>query len=124
MEDPKENIQVVLTIPKEFVGHFEQDRFYDSLMRLNSDAHLLAGNYEQETAKMLIGAFKDCKVLPKGCSPNGDLITKQQAIDIVEFYQMNPQHFNFVSVIDEIKDEKPVIAALQSDPGMSTGRMM
>ena len=82
------------------------------------------GNYEQETAKMLIGAFKDCKVLPKGCSPNGDLITKQQAIDIVEFYQMNPQHFNFVNVIDEIKDEKPVIAALQFDPGMSMGRMM
>ena len=46
--------------------------------------------------------------LPKG---HGDLITKEQAIDLVEFYQLNPQHFNFVDLIDEIKDEKPIIEA-------------
>ena len=46
--------------------------------------------------------------LPKG---HGDLITKEQAIDLVEFYQLNPQHFNFVNLIDEIKDEKPIIEA-------------
>lgn len=31
--------------------------------------------------------------LPKG---HGALITKKQAIDLVEFYQLNPQHFDFV----------------------------
>ena len=46
--------------------------------------------------------------LPKG---HGDLITKEQAIDLVEFYQLNPQHFDFVNLIDEIKDEKPIIEA-------------
>ena len=42
---------------------------------------------------------------------HGDLITKEQAIDLVEFYQLNPQHFDFVNLIDEIKDEKPIIEA-------------
>ena len=46
--------------------------------------------------------------LPKG---HGDLISKEQAIDLVEFYQLNPQHFDFVNLIDEIKDEKPIIEA-------------
>lgn len=46
--------------------------------------------------------------LPKG---HGDLITKEQAIDLVEFYQLNPQHFDFVNLIDDIKDEKPIIEA-------------
>lgn len=46
--------------------------------------------------------------LPK---EHGDLITKEQAIDLVEFYQLNPQHFDFVNLIDEIKDEKPIIEA-------------
>lgn len=46
--------------------------------------------------------------LPKG---HGDLITKEQAIDLVEFYQLNPQHFDFVNLIDEIKEEKPIIEA-------------
>lgn len=46
--------------------------------------------------------------LPKG---HGDLIFKEQAIDLVEFYQLNPQHFDFVNLIDEIKDEKPIIEA-------------
>lgn len=46
--------------------------------------------------------------LPKG---HGDLISKEQAIDLVEFYQLNPQHFDFVNLIDEIKDEKPIVEA-------------
>ena len=42
---------------------------------------------------------------------HGDLITKEQAIELVEFYQINPQHFDFVNLIDDIKDEKPIIEA-------------
>lgn len=55
--------------------------------------------------------LKNGKPLPKGRGVYGELITKEQAIELVEFYQMNPQHFNFVDLIDEIKDEKPIIEA-------------
>ena len=59
-------------------------------------------------AEHILDAVSKGKILPKG---HGELITKEQAIELVEFYQMNPQHFNFVDLIDEIKDEKPVIEA-------------
>ena len=52
---------VILKIPSEFESHFRNDRFEDSLHRLNADAHLLAGNYEKELAIMLIEAFKGAK---------------------------------------------------------------
>lgn len=45
--------------------------------------------------------------LPKGIY--GDLVTKEQMIELVEFYKINPQHFDFANLIDEIKDEKPII---------------
>lgn len=54
-------MKIIIDISKEFVRHFEQDRFADSLDRLKSDAHLLAGNYEKELMDMLIGAFKNAK---------------------------------------------------------------
>lgn len=54
-------MRIEIEIPKEFEGHFEQDRFEDSLHRLCADAHLIAGNYEKETAIMLIKAFKNSK---------------------------------------------------------------
>lgn len=56
-------MKIVIEIPSEFKTHFEQDRFEDSLHRLSADAHLLAGNYEQEVITMLIKAFKDCSVI-------------------------------------------------------------
>ena len=46
--------------------------------------------------------------LPKGHTA---LISKEQAIELVEYYQLNPQHFDFVNLIEEIKDEKPIIEA-------------
>ncbi len=55
-------MKIEIEIPKEFEKHFNQDRFEDSLQRLSADANLLAGNYEQEMAMMLIGAFKDAKI--------------------------------------------------------------
>ena len=55
-------MKIEIEIPKEFEEHFNQDRFEDTLHRLNADAHLIAGNYEQETAIMLIKAFKDRKI--------------------------------------------------------------
>lgn len=55
-------MKVLIEIPKEFENHFREDRFEDSLHRLNADAHCLAGNYEQETLTMLIKAFKNAKI--------------------------------------------------------------
>ena len=52
-------MELLIKIPKEFEQHFKQDAFGDSLHRLSADAHLLAGNYEQETAAMLIESFKN-----------------------------------------------------------------
>lgn len=54
-------MRIEIEIPKEFEEHFKQDKFEDTLHRLNADAHLLAGNYEKETAIMLIKAFRESK---------------------------------------------------------------
>ena len=56
-------MKIMIEIPKEFEEHFQQDRFEDTLHRLNADAHLIAGNYEQETAIMLIKAFKEGEII-------------------------------------------------------------
>lgn len=58
-------MQVVIDIPSAFIDHFHNDRFYDALMRLSSDAHLLAGLYEKETAEMLIKAFEKAVEVPE-----------------------------------------------------------
>ena len=55
-------MEILIEIPKEFEKSFKEDRFEDSLHRLNADAHCLAGNYEQETLIMLIKAFKNAKI--------------------------------------------------------------
>lgn len=54
-------MRIEIEIPKEFEEHFKRDKFEDSLNRLSADAHLIAGNYELETATMLIKAFKESK---------------------------------------------------------------
>lgn len=61
----RKKMKILIEIPKEFEAHFKEDAFEDSLHRLNADAHLLAGNYEQETLIMLIKAFKNAKILDK-----------------------------------------------------------
>ena len=54
-------MEMIIRIPKEFEEQYLWDQFEDSLHRLSADAHLLAGNYEQEVAVMLIEAFKGAK---------------------------------------------------------------
>lgn len=51
-------MKVIIDIPKEFEDDFTNDAFEDALQRLCADAHSLAGNYEKETAQMLINIFK------------------------------------------------------------------
>lgn len=38
-----------------------------------------------------------------------DLITKSQAVDLVRFYEANPQHFSFENLIEDIENEKPAV---------------
>ena len=52
---------IQLNIPPEFEDEYHKDRFKEALLRLIADAHLLAGNYEKETARFLITALQDSK---------------------------------------------------------------
>lgn len=52
-------MRIIIDIPEEFEEDFKRDKFEDALDRLCMDAHLVAGNYEQETATMLIKAFSE-----------------------------------------------------------------
>ena len=54
-------MKIVIEIPKEFEQDFMDNRFEDALQKFVADAHLVAGNYEKETAEMLISAFKNSK---------------------------------------------------------------
>ena len=69
---------LLIKIPKEFEQHFKDDRFEDSLYRLSTDAHLLAGNYEQETAMMLVESFKNAIPVPS----HGRLIDADELIEL------------------------------------------
>ena len=76
------------------------DKLYNRIKYLEPKANTMLDE--------LMRSVQNGTPLPKG---HGDLISKEQAIDLVEFYQLNPQHFDFVNLIDEIKDEKPIIDA-------------
>lgn len=74
-------MKLLINIPKEFEQHFQADRFEDSLHRLSADAHLLAGNYEQEIAMMLIKSFKSAVPVPKhGRLIDGDALADKMII--------------------------------------------
>lgn len=69
-------MELLIKIPQEFEQHFKQDAFEDSLHRLSADAHLMAGIYEQETAKMLRDSFKNAVPIP----PHGRLIDENMLL--------------------------------------------
>ena len=69
-------MRLLINIPKEFEQHFQADRFEDSLHRLSADVHLLAGNYEKETAAMLIESFKNAIPIPRGRLFDADALKK------------------------------------------------
>ena len=52
---------IQLNIPPEFEDEYHKDRFKETLLRLISDAHMFAGNYEKETAIILMKALQDSK---------------------------------------------------------------
>lgn len=54
-------MKIIVDIPQEFEQDFINNRFEDAFQRFMTDAHCIAGNYEKETALMLINAFKNSK---------------------------------------------------------------
>ena len=66
-ETTEQDLKVTLTIPKEFIGDYNRDRFADCFDRITTDIDyaikhkqlVLAGNYEREVIDMLQAAFMD-----------------------------------------------------------------
>lgn len=64
-------LEIVLKIPQEFEQDFNADKFKECFERVLSDCKAwdyagLSGNYEHETIEMLLDAFNEAVVLPKG----------------------------------------------------------
>lgn len=63
--------EIVLKIPKEYEQDFNKDKFRECFMRVLIDCEAwnytgVSGNYEHETLEMLLDAFNEAVVLPKG----------------------------------------------------------
>ena len=97
-------MKIVIDIPKDDFEKIKNTSFVE-----NTEIMFHQSSEDRKSTMMLfrvMDAIKEGKPLPEH---HGDLISKEQAIELVEFYQLNPQHFDFVNLIDEIKDEKPII---------------
>lgn len=55
-------MKIEIEIPREFEEYFNVNRFKNSLYRLAKNAHLIAGNYEWETAMMFKKVIRDKKI--------------------------------------------------------------
>ena len=58
---------------------------------------------ENEALEYILAVKKGIKALEQSNSDE-DCISRKEVIDEIEFFQINPQHFDFVSLIDNIKD--------------------
>ena len=47
---------------------------------------------------------KDVAIKALEQEPCEDAISRQAVIESIEFFQMNPQHFDFINLIDDIKE--------------------
>ena len=65
-------MKITIDIPKEYEGDFTSDKFEDFFERaigdMNGDG--MGGKYEQETAKMLLKAFQNAKVMEENVLDN------------------------------------------------------
>ena len=104
---------LLINIPKEFEQHFQADRFEDSLHRLSADAHLLAGNYERETAVMLIDAFASAVPVP----PHGRLIDADALAETlrVRAYQSNGDSYSLHTVARAWVNDAPTIIPAEEE---------
>lgn len=112
-------MKIILEIPKEFEVHFDIDKFEDSLRRLSADAHSFAGNYEKEFANMLIDAFRNSTLLPKG---HGRLIDAENLFGFI-LHHTYPIRYDCNSIeqgmsmtgINQCINESPTI--IEADTG-------
>lgn len=107
-------MQIVIEIPEEFEDHFNSDRFEDALYRLSEDTHLIAGNYEQETAIMLIEALKNAVLLPEG---HGRLIDADELKESEQLWSCDyePDGYSHVVEIQDIDTAPTIIEADKED---------
>jgi hypothetical protein len=69
-------MKILIDIPKEFEQHFNEDRFKDSLERIEADIYdcinttqnvlIISGNYELELISMFIPAFENAEIRKVG----------------------------------------------------------
>lgn len=74
--------EIVLKIPKEFEQDFNADKFKKCFKRVLWDCKAwnyakASGRYEHETLEMLLDAFNEAVVLPKG---HGNLIDSEELL--------------------------------------------
>lgn len=61
-------MKIVIDIPEQFEPHFNFDRFYESLLRIENDIRIrgvLSGIYERETITMLREVIKNAAIIPE-----------------------------------------------------------
>lgn len=70
------NLKITLDIPKDFEQHFSNDRFKDSLKRIQTDVldeiesdFSISGKYELEVLEMLLDAFKNAEIISSEYKP-------------------------------------------------------
>lgn len=79
-------MKLIVDIPKDFAEHFYEDRFKNSLERIEADLNedfVFAGNYERELLDMLITSFGNANMVIS----NADI--EEMAEDDLKFYH-NP----------------------------------
>lgn len=82
-------MKLVIDIPQEFKDHFTEDRFKDSLERIQMDTrdevyqgYSASGNYELELLDILIEAFKKAESVHSTCTLEETPIYKMNCDDI------------------------------------------
>lgn len=110
--------EIVLKIPKEFEQDFNTDKFRECFMRVLFDCKAwdyagISGNYEHETLNMLLNAFSEAVVLPKG---HGNLIDSEELLKKkVRFEDFDGDTFDIIheetimnapTIIEANKEEK------------------
>lgn len=121
-------MKIEINIPDEFVEHFKHDKFADTLQRLKSDAHLIAGNYEKETAEMLIKAFTESQPVYEKSDLGADNIKNHIQSEILKFEQERKDCKTFMEIfkidckINGYKEIESKLSELQGEKGQNNGK--
>lgn len=108
------SMELLIKIPQEFEQHFKQDAFENSLYRLSADAHLVAGNYEQETAKMLRDSFKNAVPVPPH-GRLGDLDKLENGLRHMAKYQYGERQRGILGCCETIRMAPTIVPAEEGE---------